>query len=122
MGSGASGPGHNIAVYHRNPDDQMVEFFTDLDRMYDEESGYFEPKPWHKDRPQKPKTWDPNKQRDMWGLPPGPTGGAATSSAVKALFCAADLGARHHVPPFHDILLNLRGDNVWRTWLGIDTL
>jgi catechol 2,3-dioxygenase-like lactoylglutathione lyase family enzyme len=66
------GPGHNIAVYHRNPDDQMVEFFTDLDRMVDEEGGYFEPKPWHKDRPQKPKVWDPNKQRDMWGLPPGP--------------------------------------------------
>jgi catechol 2,3-dioxygenase-like lactoylglutathione lyase family enzyme len=66
------GPGHNIAVYHRNPDDQMVEFFTDLDRMVDEEGGYFEPKPWHKDRPQKPKVWDPNKPRDMWGLPPGP--------------------------------------------------
>ena len=67
------GPGHNLAVYHRNPDDQMVEFFTDLDRMVDEEGGYFEPKPWHKDRPQKPKVWDPNKQRDIWGLPPGPS-------------------------------------------------
>jgi catechol 2,3-dioxygenase-like lactoylglutathione lyase family enzyme len=66
------GPGHNIAVYHRNPDDQMVEFFTDLDRMVDEEGCYFEPKPWHKDKPQKPKVWDPQKQRDMWGLPPGP--------------------------------------------------
>ena len=66
------GPGHNIAVYHRNPDDQMVELFTDLDRMSDEEGGYFEPRPWHKDRPQKPKVWDPNTQRDMWGLPPGP--------------------------------------------------
>lgn len=66
------GPGHNIALYHRNPDDLMVEFFTDLDRMYDEEGGYFEPRPWHKDKPQKPKVWDPNKQRDMWGLPPGP--------------------------------------------------
>ena len=65
------GPGHNIAVYHRNPDDQMVEFFTDLDRMVDEEGCYFEPRPWHKDRPQKPKVWDPNKPRDMWGLPPG---------------------------------------------------
>jgi catechol 2,3-dioxygenase-like lactoylglutathione lyase family enzyme len=66
------GPGHNIAVYHRNPDDQMVEFFTDLDRMVDEEGCYFEPKPWHKDKPQKPKVWDPQKQRDIWGLPPGP--------------------------------------------------
>ena len=66
------GPGHNVAVYHRNPDDQMVEFFTDLDKMLDEEGGYFEPRSWHKDRPQKPKVWDPAQQRDMWGLPPGP--------------------------------------------------
>ena len=64
------GPGHNIAVYHRNPDDQMIEFFTDLDRMYDEEGGYYEPRSWHKDRPQKPKVWDPNQQRDIWGPPP----------------------------------------------------
>jgi len=66
------GPGHNVAVYHRNPDDQMVEFFIELDRMYDEEGGYFEPRPWHRDRPQKPKVWDTNAPRDMWGLPPGP--------------------------------------------------
>jgi catechol 2,3-dioxygenase-like lactoylglutathione lyase family enzyme len=66
------GPGHNIALYHRNPDDLMVEFFTDLDRMSDEEGGFFDPRPWHRDKPQKPKTWDPAKPRDMWGLPPGP--------------------------------------------------
>lgn len=66
------GPGHNVAVYHRNPDDQMVEFFIELDKMTDEERGYFEPRPWHRDRPQKPKVWDPKEQRDMWGLPPGP--------------------------------------------------
>jgi catechol 2,3-dioxygenase-like lactoylglutathione lyase family enzyme len=66
------GPGHNLATYHRNPDDQMVEFFTELDRMLDEELGYFDPRPWHRDRPQKPKVWDPKLQRDMWGLPPGP--------------------------------------------------
>jgi hypothetical protein len=50
----------------------MVEFFSDLDRMYDEELGYFEPRPWHGDRPQKPKVWDPSQPRDKWGLPPGP--------------------------------------------------
>ena len=66
------GPGHNIAVYHRNPDEQMVEFFTELDKMLDEERGYFDPRPWHRDRPQKPKVWDPSQQRDVWGLPPGP--------------------------------------------------
>ncbi len=64
------GPGHNVATYHNNPDGQMVEFFAELDRMIDEESGYFDPKPWHRDRPQKPKVWNPDLQRDMWGLPP----------------------------------------------------
>lgn len=66
------GPGHNMATYHRNPDDQIIELFCDLDIMSDEELGYFEPRPWHRDRPQKPKTWDPNQPRDMWGLPPTP--------------------------------------------------
>jgi catechol 2,3-dioxygenase-like lactoylglutathione lyase family enzyme len=66
------GPGHNLATYHRNPDDQLIEFFIELDRMTDEELGYFDPRPWHGDRPQKPKVWDPNQPRDKWGLPPGP--------------------------------------------------
>jgi catechol 2,3-dioxygenase-like lactoylglutathione lyase family enzyme len=66
------GPGHNIATYHRNPDQQLVEFFIDLDRMADEELEYFEPRPWHRDRPQKPKVWDPAQPRDIWGLPPTP--------------------------------------------------
>ncbi len=67
------GPGHNLATYHRNPDEQIVELFIELDRMYDEELGYFEPRPWHGDRPQKPKVWDPAQPRDKWGLPPGPS-------------------------------------------------
>ena len=41
------GPGHNIATYHRNPDDQVIEFFCELDKMVDENLGYFEPRPWH---------------------------------------------------------------------------
>ncbi len=63
------GPGHNIAVYHRDPDDQLVEFYTELDQMKDEELGYFDPRPWHRDKPQRPKVWrladDP-----IWGPPP----------------------------------------------------
>ena len=39
------GPGHNIATYHRNPDDQVIELFCELDQMFDEELGYFEPRP-----------------------------------------------------------------------------
>lgn len=64
------GPGHNVAAYHRNPDDQIVELYYDMDLMLDEELGHFEPRPWHRDRPQKPKVWDPSLPRDYWGLPP----------------------------------------------------
>ena len=65
------GPGHNIATYHRNPDDQVIEFFCELDQMLDEELGYFEPRPWHQDTPQRPKTWDPGGTT-IWGPPPTP--------------------------------------------------
>ena len=64
------GPGHNVAAYHFNPDGQMVEFFAELDRMSNEESGYFDPRPWHRDLPQRPKVWDPKLPRDMWGVAP----------------------------------------------------
>ena len=63
------GPGHNVAVYHRNPDGQLVELFFDMDRMADEDLGYYEPRPWHRDRPQKPKVWR-GLPRDIWGLAP----------------------------------------------------
>ena len=69
-GPGRHGPGHNIYTYHRNPDDQIIELFTELDKMLDEKLGYFDPRPWHRDRPQKPKVWD--QARDIWGTPPTP--------------------------------------------------
>jgi catechol 2,3-dioxygenase-like lactoylglutathione lyase family enzyme len=65
------GPGHNIATYHRNPDRQNVEVYIDLDQMKDEELGYFDPKPWHRDTPQRPKTWG-RTETTIWGLPPLP--------------------------------------------------
>ena len=53
------GPGHNVAVYHHNPDRHLIELYYSIDLMLDEELGYFEPQPWHRDRPQRPKTgWD----------------------------------------------------------------
>jgi catechol 2,3-dioxygenase-like lactoylglutathione lyase family enzyme len=67
-GPGRHGPGHNIYTYHRNPDDQIVEMFTELDKMLDESLGCFDPRPWHRDRPQKPKVW--SLPTDLWGLPP----------------------------------------------------
>jgi catechol 2,3-dioxygenase-like lactoylglutathione lyase family enzyme len=69
-GPGRHGPGHNIFTYHRNPDDHIVELFTELDKMMDESLGYFDPRPWHRDRPQVPKVWDSKSPRDIWGLPP----------------------------------------------------
>ena len=59
--------GHNIAIYHKNPDGITVEFFTDLDVMHDEELGYFEPRPWHQDRPQRPKVWGDDTPTNYWG-------------------------------------------------------
>jgi catechol 2,3-dioxygenase-like lactoylglutathione lyase family enzyme len=63
------GPGHNIATYHRDHDDQVIEFFCEMDQMFDEELGYFEPRPWHHDQPQRPKVWTPGKTT-VWGPPP----------------------------------------------------
>ncbi|MFL6935287.1 MAG: VOC family protein [Xanthobacteraceae bacterium] len=60
--------GHNIAIYHRNPDKVRVEFFTEMDQMKDEALGYFDPRPWHQDRPQRPKVWGADTLRNYWGF------------------------------------------------------
>jgi catechol 2,3-dioxygenase-like lactoylglutathione lyase family enzyme len=65
------GPGHNVATYHAAPDGHMIEFFSELDQIVDEKLGYFDPRPWHEDLPQRPKVWEGNQKRDVWG-PPGP--------------------------------------------------
>ncbi|MGD0024762.1 MAG: VOC family protein [Xanthobacteraceae bacterium] len=59
--------GHNIAVYHNNPDGVVIEFFCDMDQMFDEELGFFEPRPWHQDRPQRPKVWGDDTPSNWWG-------------------------------------------------------
>jgi catechol 2,3-dioxygenase-like lactoylglutathione lyase family enzyme len=60
--------GHNIAIYHRNADKVRVEFFCEMDQMKDEALGYFDPRPWHQDRPQRPKVWGPDTLRNYWGF------------------------------------------------------
>jgi catechol 2,3-dioxygenase-like lactoylglutathione lyase family enzyme len=60
--------GHNIAAYHRNSDNVRVELFCEMDQMKDEALGYFDPRPWHQDRPQRPKTWDKDTLRNYWGF------------------------------------------------------
>ena len=37
--------------------------------MTDEALGFWDPRPWHRDRPQRPKVWV-GLPRDVWGLPP----------------------------------------------------
>jgi catechol-2,3-dioxygenase len=60
--------GHNLSAYHRNPDDIRVEFFAEMDRMRDEELGYFEPRPWHEETPLRPKVWPDDTPRTQWGF------------------------------------------------------
>lgn len=71
-GPGRHGIGHNLFAYHRSPNGLITELFAELDQMKDEELGYFEPRPWHRDNPQRPKTWpkDPTAA-NLWGpMPP----------------------------------------------------
>ena len=60
--------GHNIAIYHRNADKVRVEFFCEMDQMKDESLGYFDPRSWHQDRPQRPKVWPEGTLRNYWGF------------------------------------------------------
>ena len=66
------GPGHNIAAFHRDHDDWVVEVYCELDQMKDEALGYWDPRPWHREMPQRPKTWPAARGAYMWGLPPSP--------------------------------------------------
>ena len=70
-GPGRHGIGHNIFTYHHNPDGQIIELFCELDRMHDEELGVFEPRPWHAERPLRPKVWEPGpSSANVWGVMP----------------------------------------------------
>jgi catechol-2,3-dioxygenase len=70
-GPGRHGIGHNLFAYHRSPNGLITELFAELDQMKDEALGYFDPRPWHRDHPQRPKVWpkDP-ASANLWG--PGP--------------------------------------------------
>jgi catechol 2,3-dioxygenase-like lactoylglutathione lyase family enzyme len=60
--------GHNIAAYHRDPDYIRIELYCEMDQMTNEALGYFDPRPWHQDRPQLPKTWPEGTLRSYWGF------------------------------------------------------
>ena len=48
--------GHNIASYHYGADGALIELYNDMD-VFVPELGYCEARPWHGDRPQRPKHW-----------------------------------------------------------------
>jgi catechol 2,3-dioxygenase-like lactoylglutathione lyase family enzyme len=66
--------GHNVFIYHRNPDGQIIECYTGLDQMKDEVLGYFEPRPWHQDQPQRPKVWPADTYGNYWSGQRPPAG------------------------------------------------
>jgi catechol-2,3-dioxygenase len=72
-GPGRHGMGHNLFAYHYDPDGHVVELIADLDRMSDERIGYFDPRPYHEDSPQRPKIWrrEPSAA-NKWGIMPPP--------------------------------------------------
>jgi catechol 2,3-dioxygenase-like lactoylglutathione lyase family enzyme len=69
-GPGRHGIGHNIFIYHLTPDGQIMELYAELDQMLDETLGAFDPRPWHRDKPQRPKVWTPGPDAsNQWGIP-----------------------------------------------------
>jgi hypothetical protein len=56
-GLGRHGPGHNLFSYHRDAVGNLIEIFTELDTVSDEDANVFDPRPWHEDTPQRPKVW-----------------------------------------------------------------
>ena len=67
-GPGRHGAGHNIFTYHRDPDGNVIELFTELDVVHDEDSGAWEPRPWHEEFPQGPRVWEPSvAAANKWG-------------------------------------------------------
>ena len=67
-GPGRHGPGHNIFTYHRDPDGNVIEVFTEVDLMFDEENQRWEPRPWHEEFPMGPKVWQfETATANKWG-------------------------------------------------------
>ena len=58
--------------------------------MKDEALGYYDPRPWHRDRPQRPKVWD-RHEGSMWGLAPAPDFSAAGTEKGTSCECGRPL-------------------------------
>lgn len=51
--------GHNMATYHHDPEDNLIELYIDMDQ-YIEPLDYFDPRPWHETLPLRPQVWESN--------------------------------------------------------------
>ncbi len=70
-GLGRHTAGHNIFTYHQDPDGNFIEIFTELDLIFDEGAGHWEPRPWHEEYPMGPKHWPfVPEAANHWGPPP----------------------------------------------------
>lgn len=80
------GCGHNLAIYHFDPEGFIIEHCTELDRMSNPGLGYFDPRPYHEDRPQRPKKWGPKAGIAVWGrFPPPELFNTGLSEAAKGI-------------------------------------
>ena len=57
--------GHNIAGYHYDPNQVIIELYTEMD-VFIPELGIQEPRPWHEETPMRPKSWLPH-ELNAWG-------------------------------------------------------
>lgn len=58
--------GHNLAAYHHDPDNTLIELYTDMD-VFVPELGMCQPRPWHEHFPMKPKRWGLD-ELSTWGV------------------------------------------------------
>lgn len=63
-GPARHGASHNVAAYHYDPDQVLIEFYTQMD-VYLPAFGMQEPRPWHGEYPMKPKSW-PLEHMTVW--------------------------------------------------------
>ena len=66
-GPGRHNIGHNVAIYHMNPDRVRVEIFAEMDQVKDEVWVISIPGLGTAIDPQRPKVWGPETLRNYWG-------------------------------------------------------
>lgn len=58
--------GHNLAAYHYDPENTLIELYTDMD-VFVPELGICQPRPWHEHFPMEPKHWGLD-ELSTWGV------------------------------------------------------